>query len=328
MKKIITTATPQRISFAGGGTDINYFYEKHGGLVLSTTIDKFIYVTVKVHNKLFKEKYRLSYSVTEHVDVLDEIKNEIARECIRYIGIDEPLYISSTSDLPALSGLASSSCFAVGLLNALHQLKGDHVSIAQIAEEACHIEINVLKKPIGKQDQYAAAFGGANLFTFNQNGRVVLAPVTSNNIFNIFENSMLFYTDIQRSADEVLSDQKSSFGSNENNLLEIKGLAAEFYDLISQDQISLEKLGQLLHQNWLSKKTLSEKVSNNLIDNYYDEALKSGAYGGKILGAGGGGFLFLIAPKVKHANIIKTLDKLEMIDFNFEPIGTRTLLNF
>ncbi len=328
MKKIITTATPQRISFAGGGTDINYFYEKHGGLVLSTTIDKFIYVTVKVHNKLFKEKYRLSYSVTEHVNVLDEIKNEIARECIRFLGIDEPLYISSTSDLPALSGLASSSCFAVGLLNALHQLKGDHVSIAQIAEEACHIEINVLKKPIGKQDQYAAAFGGVNLFTFNQNGSVILAPVTSNNIFKIFENSMLFYTDIQRSADEVLSDQKTSFGSNEKKLLEIKALAAEFYDLINQEQISLEKLGQLLHQNWLSKKTLSEKVSNNLIDNYYGEALKSGAYGGKILGAGGGGFLFLIAPKEKHAKIIKKLDKLEIVDFNFEPIGTRTLLNF
>ena len=206
MKKIITTATPQRISFAGGGTDINYFYEKHGGLVLSTTIDKFIYVTVKVHNKLFKEKYRLSYSVTEHVNELDEIKNEIARESIRFLGIDEPLYISSTSDLPALSGLASSSCFAVGLLNALHELKDEQVSLAQIAEEACHIEINVLKKPIGKQDQYAAAFGGANLFTFNSDGSVLLAPVTNPTFFNIFENSLLFYTEIQRSADEVLSD--------------------------------------------------------------------------------------------------------------------------
>jgi D-glycero-alpha-D-manno-heptose-7-phosphate kinase len=328
MKKIITTATPQRISFAGGGTDINYFYEKHGGLVLSTTIDKFIYVTVKVHNKLFKEKYRLSYSVTEHVNRLDEIKNEIARESIRFLGIDESLYISSTSDLPALSGLASSSCFAVGLLNALHQLKGEQVSLAQIAEEACHIEINVLKKPIGKQDQYAAAFGGANLFTFNPNGSVLLAPVTNATFFNIFENSLLFYTEIQRSADEVLSDQKSSFGSNEKNLLEIKELASQFYDLIIDPRIDLEKLGELLHQNWLSKKMLSEKVSNSLIDNYYEAALKNGAYGGKILGAGGGGFLFLIAPKENHSKIIKTLDKLEMVDFNFEPIGTRTLLNF
>jgi len=296
MKKIITTATPQRISFAGGGTDINYFYEKHGGLALSTTIDKFIYVTVKVHNKLFKEKYRLNYSITEHVDNLDDIKNEIARECIRYLGIDEPLYISSTSDLPALSGLASSSCFAVGLLNALHQLKGDHVSLAQIAEEACHIEINVLKKPIGKQDQYAAAFGGVNLFTFNPNGNVLLTPITNASIFKIFENSLLFYTDIQRSADEVLSDQKNSFGVNEDKMLEIKDLAIQFYKLVCEPNMNLEQLGQLLHQNWLSKKGLSDKISNSVIDTYYNAAIKNGAYGGKILGAGGGGF-FIFARK-------------------------------
>jgi len=328
MKKIITTATPQRISFAGGGTDINYFYEKHGGLVLSTTIDKFIYVTVKVHNKLFKEKYRLNYSITEHVDALDDIKNEIARECIRYLGIEEPLYISSTSDLPALSGLASSSCFAVGLLNALHQLKGDHVSLAQIAEEACHIEINVLKKPIGKQDQYAAAFGGVNLFTFNPNGNVLLTPITNASIFKIFENSLLFYTDIQRSADEVLSDQKNSFGVNEDKMLEIKDLAIQFYKLVCEPNMNLEQLGQLLHQNWLSKKGLSDKISNSLIDTYYDAAIKNGAFGGKILGAGGGGFLFLLANKENHSKIVKSLNKLELVNFNFEPIGTRTLLNF
>ena len=328
MKKIITTATPQRISFAGGGTDINYFYEKHGGLVLSTTIDKFIYVTVKVHNKLFKEKYRLNYSITEHVDSLDDIKNEIARECIRYLGIDEPLYISSTSDLPALSGLASSSCFAVGLLNALHQLKGDHVSLAQIAEEACHIEINVLKKPIGKQDQYAAAFGGVNLFTFNPNGNVLLTPITNASIYKIFENSLLFYTDIQRSADEVLSDQKNSFGSNEDKMLEIKDLAIQFYNLVCEPNLNLDQLGRLLHQNWLSKKGLSDKISNSLIDTYYSAAMENGAYGGKILGAGGGGFLFLLADKENHPKIIESLNQLELVNFNFEPIGTRTLLNF
>lgn len=328
MKKIITTATPQRISFAGGGTDINYFYEKHGGLVLSTTIDKFIYVTVKVHNKLFKEKYRLNYSITEHVDSLDDIKNEIARECIRYLGIDEPLYISSTSDLPALSGLASSSCFAVGLLNALHQLKGDHVSLAQIAEEACHIEINVLKKPIGKQDQYAAAFGGVNLFTFNPNGNVLLTPITNASIFKIFENSLLFYTDIQRSADEVLSDQKNSFGSNEDKMLEIKDLAIQFYNLVCEPKLNLDQLGRLLHQNWVSKKGLSDKISNSLIDTYYSAAMENGAYGGKILGAGGGGFLFLLADKENHPKIIESLNQLELVNFNFEPIGTRTLLNF
>jgi D-glycero-alpha-D-manno-heptose-7-phosphate kinase len=185
-----------------------------------------------------------------------------------------------------------------------------------------------LKKPIGKQDQYAAAFGGMNLFTFNPNGSVLLAPVTNKTFFNIFENSLLFYTDIQRSADEVLSAQKNAFGTNENNLLEIKKLAIKFYDLINEPEIRLKKIGQLLHQNWLSKKGLSNKVSNSKIDFYYEEALKNGAYGGKILGAGGGGFLFLIAPKNNHAKIIKALNKLEIVNFNFEPIGTRTLLNF
>lgn len=328
MKKIITTATPQRISFAGGGTDINYFYEKHGGIVLSSTIDKFIYVTVKIHSKLFNEKYRLNYSITENANHLDDVKNEIARECIRFLDLQEPLYISSTSDLPALSGLASSSCFAVGLLNALHKLKGDHVSIAQIAEEACHIEIEVLKKPIGKQDQYAAAFGGVNEFTFNTDGSVFLTPITNKNIYQIFENSLLFYTNIQRSADEVLSDQKSGFSSNEKNLLNIKDLAMQFKNIINEPRFSLTELGQMLHKNWLFKKELSKKVSNNLIDTYYEKAIQNGAVGGKILGAGGGGFIYLLAPKKDHANIISELSGLEHVPFNFEPIGTRTLLNF
>ena len=327
MKRIIITATPLRISFAGGGTDISYFYEKHGGLVLSTTIDKFIYVTVKVHNGLFKEKYRLNYSITEHVDVLEDIKNDIARESIRFLGIDESLYISSISDLPAQTGLASSSGFTVGLLNALHQLKGDHIGIAQIAEEACHIEISVLNKPIGKQDQYAAAYGGVNLFTFNKNGTVHLKPVTNPNIRSVLENSLLFYTNIQRSADEVLNDQKNAFCANEMNLLEIKKMTLDFYNIVNDPDLKLNKLGELLNQNWQLKKTLSQKVSNNLIDSYYQTAMQNGALGGKVLGAGGGGFLFMVVQKKDHEKIIQALKGLEVVDFNYEPIGTRTLVN-
>jgi D-glycero-alpha-D-manno-heptose-7-phosphate kinase len=327
-KKIITTATPQRISFAGGGTDINYFYEKYGGLVISSTIDKFIYVTVKEHHPLFIEKYRLNYSITEQVETLNDIKNEIARECIRFLEIQESLYISTTSDLPASSGLASSSCFAVGLLNALHQFKGDHVSIAQIAEEACHIEIDILNKPIGKQDQYAAAFGGVNMFSFQQSGKVSVEPIINHNISEIFENSLLFYTNIQRSADLVLSDQKVEFVKNEQNLLDIKNMGSEFYNVLCENKFNIQKLAELLHNNWLSKKALSNKISNEEIDNYYDIALKNGALGGKILGAGGGGFIFFIAPKLKHGQIIKSLSGLKHVDINFEPIGTRTLLNF
>ena len=327
MKKIITTATPQRISFAGGGTDINYFYEKHGGLVLSTTIDKFIYVTVKELNPLFNEKYRLNYSITEQVENLNDIKNEIARECIRLLDVKESLYISTTSDLPASSGLASSSCFAVGLLNALHLLKGEHVSLAQIAEEACHIEINVLNKPIGKQDQYAAAFGGANLFNFQKNGKVTIEPLLNDNILKIFENSLLFYTNIQRSAEVVLFDQKLMFNTNEKNLLDIKNIGVNFYETINETQFNIKKLASLLNMNWVSKKALSNKISNDEIDESFRIALKNGALGGKILGAGGGGFIFFIAPKQKHKKIITALSYLKYIKIRYEPIGTRTLIN-
>ena len=327
-KKIITTATPQRISFAGGGTDINYFYEKHGGLVISSTIDKFIYVTVKEHHPLFIEKYRLNYSITEQVVTLNDIKNEIARECIRLLEIQESLYISTISDLPASSGLASSSCFAVGLLNALHQFKGNHVSIAQIAEEACHIEIEVLKKPIGKQDQYAAAFGGVNMFNFQKSGKVSIEPIINDNIIKIFENSLLFYTNIQRSADLVLLDQKKEFKNNEQNLLNIKNMGIEFYNVLCDRKFNIVKLGELLDKNWLSKKALSDKISNDDIDQNYSIALKNGALGGKILGAGGGGFIFFIAPKSKHEQIIKSLANLKHVEINYEPTGTRTLLKF
>jgi D-glycero-alpha-D-manno-heptose-7-phosphate kinase len=214
----------------------------------------------------------------------------------------------------------------VGLLNALHQLKGDHISIAQIAEEACHIEINVLKKPIGKQDQYAAAFGGVNLFTFNPDGSVFLTPVTNRNIYQIFENSLLFYTDMQRSADEVLSDQKRGFGINEKNLLDIKEGAVDFYNIVNEPELQLDKLGALLHQNWLSKKALSAKVSNSLIDEYYQKAIQNGAIGGKILGAGGGGFLMFMARdrnKLRHA---MTNAGLEEVRFKFDFEGAKVVM--
>lgn len=160
LPKTVTTITPQRISFVGGGTDLPSFYKNHNGEVISSAIDKYIYVTVKQHSPLFEEAYRLSYSKTEHVQSLDEIENSIARECLRLVSVEPPLYIATAADLPASSGLGSSSSFAVGLLHALHLLKGERVSAGQLAEEACHIEIDVLGNPIGKQDQYAAAFGG------------------------------------------------------------------------------------------------------------------------------------------------------------------------
>ena len=166
LPRAVTTITPQRLGFAGGGTDLPAFYRQHGGAVLSSAIDKYIYVTVKRHSPLFNENYRLSYSKTEHVNSLDEIENDIARECLRLVDVEPPLFIATASDLPVSSGLGSSSSFAVGLLYALHTLRGEDVSAGQLAEEACHVELNVLGHPIGKQDQYAAAFGGLNYISF------------------------------------------------------------------------------------------------------------------------------------------------------------------
>src|ERR1017187_5085299 len=182
LPKIVVTRTPLRVSFAGGGTDLPGFYEQDYGAVFSTAIDKFVYVTVKHHSELNKEPIRVNYSITELVDSIDVIQNNIARECLRLLKIDPPIYISIIGDLPASTGLAGSSCFAVGLLNALHAYRGERVSPGQLAEEACHIEINVLKEPIGKQDQYATAFGGLNFFRFNPGGAVTVEPVRVSNL--------------------------------------------------------------------------------------------------------------------------------------------------
>ena len=210
--RTVTTITPQRISFVGGGTDLPSFYTNHGGGVISSAINQYVYVTVKQHSPLFDEAYRLSYSKTEHAHTLDDIENSIARECLRLVHVEPPLYIATAADLPASSGLGSSSSFAVGLLNALHLLKGERVSPAQLAEEACEVEINILGNPIGKQDQYAAAFGGLNHIIFKESGRVEIDHlVLQNNLIDeIFENSLLIWTGIQRDASSILAKQNKN----------------------------------------------------------------------------------------------------------------------
>src|SRR5512133_1561165 len=212
LPRIVVTRTPLRVSFAGGGTDLADFYERDYGAEFSTAIDKYIYVTVKRHSELFKEPIRVNYSSTELVDTVGEIKNNIARECLRLLKIDPPIYISTVGDLPACTGLAGSSSFAVGLLHALHAYRGERVGPGQLAEEATHVEIDVLKEPIGKQDQYAAAFGGLNSFRFNPGGAVTVEPVRVRNNFleELFAHIQIFWTGIQRDASSVLSEQRQN----------------------------------------------------------------------------------------------------------------------
>ena len=325
--KSVTTLTPQRLSFGGGGTDFFDYYKEYEGAVLCSTIDKYIYVTVKRHSPLFNEAYRLSYFNTEHVNKIDEIKNDIARECLKLIPIDPPLHISTSADLPASSGLGSSSSFAVGLLHALHIMKGEKISCGQLAEEACHVEINMLKKPIGKQDQYAVAFGGLNFLKFKKNDRVSIDHIwepTGGSEY-LFNDLLLFWTGLQRNAEDILSEQKNKINNRLESLHSIKNLAYDLKDLVLKANNNSQEIGKILDKNWNFKKGLSSNVSNNFIDKSYLKALDCGAYGGKIAGAGGGGFLMLFSdPKYKQ-KIINELSELIYTPIQFEPIGTRVL---
>ena len=325
--KSVTTLTPQRISFAGGGTDFEDYYKEHEGAVLCSTIDKYIYVTVKRHSPLFNESYRLSYYDTEHVNTLDEIKNDIARECLKLVPLEPPLHISTSADLPASSGLGSSSSFAVGLLHALHTMKGENISSTQLAEEACHVEISMLKKPIGKQDQYAVAFGGLNFLKFEKNNRVSIDHIwePKGGSEFLFNDLMLFWTGLQRNAEDILSEQKGKIDKSLDSLNKIKILAYDLKDLILKVNNSSEEIGKILDKNWNLKKGLSSNITNNFIDNCYLKALKCGAYGGKIAGAGGGGFLMIFADKNYKNQIINELPELIYTPIQFEPKGTRLL---
>lgn len=327
LPRAVTTITPQRISFVGGGTDLPDFYLKHGGAVVSSTIDKYIYVTVKRHSRLFGEAYRLSYSKTEHVQSLDEIENDIARECLRLVHVDPPLHIATASDLPALSGLGSSSSFAVGLLYALHTMRGEDVSAGQLAEEACQVEIDLLGQPIGKQDQYAAAFGGLNLISFHKDGRVHLDPLwlPGNGATNLFRNGILFWTGVQREAGSILREQKSRIAETGDQLIKMRDMTAECRAMLLEPVTDLARFGALLDTGWRAKRGLASGVSSQVIDDFYERAMRAGALGGKIAGAGGGGFLFLLVEPDRREAVRQALADMVEVDVRHETRGSRLL---
>ena len=327
MAKTVTTITPLRISFAGGGTDFSDFYLNYGGAVLSSSINKYIYVTVKTHSPLFNEKYRLNYSETELVNSLDEIKNEIARECLKLVKVEAPLYISTTSDIPTGTGLGSSSSFATGLLNCLHHMRNEIVSPAQLAEEACQVELGMLSKPIGKQDQYSAAFGGMNFIEFQKSGRVLIDHIWSEklDIKELFSSFLLLWTGTQRKADSILKSQKKAIPEIKDSLGKMKEMAVELRDCISNNKLNSSVLAKYLHNGWMHKRTLSPGITNSRIDQAYKVALENGALGGKLLGAGGGGFLLLVVPKEKKGIIEKKLPDFFPLSVKHEPLGSRLL---
>ena len=330
LPRFVTTITPQRISFAGGGTDFPDFYLRHGGAVVSATIDKFVYVTVNRHSELFHGRYRLGYSQPEQVDNLDLIKNDIARECLRLINVDPPLSISTNSDLPGSSGLGSSSSFAVGLLLALHSLRGEAVTAGQLAEEACHIEIEVLGKPIGRQDQYAAAFGGLNFYEFMQDGRVRVESLWNrrNDIQLLFDASILFWTGVQRKAEDILDEQRKNIPSQTESLLVMTELARACRSVVLNSPDLLMDLGEIINKSWIYKRKFSSSVTSLMIDDLIERASKAGAISTKIAGAGGGGFLYVLANPSDHQIVSDALFESSVVTLNYCPFGAKVLVLF
>jgi D-glycero-alpha-D-manno-heptose-7-phosphate kinase len=327
---LVITRTPLRVGFAGGGTDLAAFYEREYGAVLSTAIDKYVYVTVKRHGDVFDEAIRLNYSRSETVQRIDEIENDIARECLRFLEIEPPIYISTVGDLTASTGLGGSSSFAVGLLNALHAFRGERVSAGQLAEEACHIEIDVLRQPIGKRDQYAAAFGGLNYFCFKAGGIVTVEPQRVKNglMKDLFGHMMMFWTGHQRDTCRVLAEQKEKTPEQMTPLLAMRDHAEQLRDLVSNGHFHPLEFGQILDQTWHLKRRLASSITNDQIDTWYCRAMHAGAAGGKICGAGGGGFLLFIVRPENRADVRQALGDLMEVQVGYEVHGSQVLLPF
>jgi D-glycero-alpha-D-manno-heptose-7-phosphate kinase len=322
-KNIVTTKTPLRISFAGGGTDMPYFYSKFNGITVSTSIDKFVYVTVKKHNN-FKEKFRLNYSDTEILDNINKIKNLRIRETLKYFRVNEPIYISTISDLPYNTGLGSSSAFLVGLINAIFLIKGEKKSLNTIAEIAFKIENMITNNSLGKQDHYIAAYGDLRKILYKSN-IIDVAKITimKKNLDFLNKNMLFFWTGKSRLSNKNLDSQKKNFKKNLDNLKYLKLIANKFNNELKLKKLNLKKLGSLLDENWQIKQKFTKNISSNYLNTIYKNAISNGCYGGKLLGAGGGGFFIFICKKKLHKKIIDKIHNCRHVNFKFYNQGTK-----
>jgi D-glycero-alpha-D-manno-heptose-7-phosphate kinase len=319
---MIISRTPFRISFAGGGTDLPAFYTQRAGAVVSTAIDKYMYVTV---NKYFDDSIILKYSRTELVSKVAQIKHPILRECLKKVGIDRGVEITSMADVVGGTGLGSSSSFTVGVLHALYAFKGEFKTAEQLAAEACEIEIGRLKEPIGKQDQYIASYGGFQSTMFMPDETVRIDPIIfpGNARARLQERLLLLYTGVTRKSGPVLKRVHARFKVRETALVRLRDLAHRTRDELQQGHV--EVVGEALREGWELKKTLADGISNPPIDKAYAAALKAGAMGGKILGAGGGGFLLLYTAPAKRKAVRAALRDWREIPFKFEPEGSKII---
>lgn len=322
---MIFVRAPLRMSFVGGGSDLPSFYRKRGGAVLSTSINKYVYVGV---NKKFDDNIRLSYSITENVTNIEGIQHPIVRNTLKLLGISSGIEITSISDIPSQgSGLGSSSSFTVALLQALSALRDNQISKEELARISSHIEIELCGEKIGKQDQYAAAFGGLNLIEFKEDDSVIVSPVrcSPNTISELEESIIVFYTGRTRKASNLLSKQSENMNEEDKveMMAEMVNCAYKMREILENDD--LESFGKLLDQNWQLKTKMAEGISDKEINSWYQEGINAGATGGKLLGAGNGGFIMFFAPKENHPRIAKALKPLNKVSFSFENKGSKIL---
>lgn len=322
---MIITQTPLRVSFAGGGTDLPDYYKQREGYVVNAAIDKAVHVIVTAR---YDEKIYVSYSRKEIVDHVDEIQHELVREAMRLMGVVNGVEVTMLSDIPSEgTGLGSSSSFTVGLLNAFHVYQGEPVGPAQLAEEACEIEIQRCGRPIGKQDQYIAAFGGSAAFRFRRDGSVEVERFrfSDNELSRLSANFFLFFSDQTRKAAMILSEQKRRTSENLQILDAIKVLAFEVRDILHNGDF--DRLGTALDENWRLKKQLARQISNDVLDEMYRIAMQAGAQGAKVCGAGGGGFLMVYCP-APHEQFLRAMGKYRWMPMRIEPDGSKVILNY
>lgn len=328
---MIVTRTPFRVTLGGGGTDLPSYYEKYGGFIFSAGIDKYMFVDV--NRPTSDDLIRVKYSESETVEDINDVKHHVAREVLRYTGIDKNIEVSSVADIPAGTGLGSSSCYAVGLLHALHTLKRDYTPLTQMAEEDFMIEAGTLKRPIGKQDPYLAALGGLTVLDIGVNGKVEVrrADIPPHIADELNHNLLMFYTGHRRNADDILTKQSNAVKKEEKEIVESMHRIKEIgYGILeAAEKGNLDEIGKKFHEHWKHKKKISTKMTKPEFDAIYDAARKSGALGGKISGAGGGGFFTFYVPE-KHRKFREEMKEfgLREMHYRFDHEGSKVLVDF
>jgi len=340
---MIITKTPLRISFFGGGTDYPVWYEKNGGSVLSTTINKYSYINTRYLPQFFGHKHQVIYKVREEVKDTSQIKHPSVRECLNFLNVDKGIEMVYVADLPAMSGIGSSSAFTVGFLNSLYALKGQTVSKKQLALDAIHVEQNLIQESVGSQDQVAAAFGGLNRIDFGPVARnsglagfpdsgdekITITPITmpQSRLHQLQDHLMLFFTGFSRSASQIAGEQIKQTPLKHEELTLMHKMVDRAVAILSDDVAPLEEFGKLLDESWKIKRNLTHLISTNQIDAIYERGIKAGAIGGKLCGAGAGGFMIFFVPLEKQNQVKEALKDLLHVPFKFESQGSQVIFN-